>query len=81
MNVDKWTRCGHFLFINGPGAVIVLYWAPDGSCDYIIVHVGFWIELPVQRRLCLIFVKLWIPVNGTQRCGIELHDIHRLYVG
>ena len=24
-----------------------------------------WIELPVQRRLCPIFVKLWIPVNGT----------------
>ena len=23
------------------------------------------------------FVKLWISVNGTQRCGIELHDIHR----
>ena len=23
------------------------------------------------------FVKLWIPVNETKRCGIELHDIHR----
>ena len=23
------------------------------------------------------FVKFWIPVNGTQRCGIDLHDIHR----
>ena len=21
------------------------------------------------------FVKLWISVNGTQRCGIELHDM------
>ena len=42
-----------------------------------IVQVGFLIELPVQRRLCPIFVKLWIPVNGTQRCGIELLDIHR----
>ena len=46
-----------------------------------IVQVGFWIELTVQRRLYLIFVKLWIPVNGTQRCGIELHDIDRHFVG
>ena len=81
MNVDKWTRCGHFLLINGLGSVIVLYWAPDGSCDCIIIQFGFWIELPVQRRLCPIFVKLWISVNGTQQCGIELHDIHRLSVG
>ena len=81
MNVDKWVRCGQFLLINGPDTVIELYRAPDGSCDCIIVHVGFWIELPIQRRLCLIFVKLWIPVNGTQQCGIELHDIHRLSAG
>ena len=81
MNVDKWARCGQFLLINGPDAVIVLYWAPDGSCDCIIVKVKFWIGLLVERRLCPIFVKLWIPVNGTQRCGIELHDIHRLSTG
>ena len=42
-----------------------------------IMQVGFWIELPVQRRFCPIFVKLWILVNGTQRCGIKLHDIHK----
>ena len=24
---------------------------------------------------------LWIPVNGTQRCGIKLHDIHRYFAG
>ena len=71
MNVDKWDWCCQFLLINGPGTVIVLYWASDESCYCIIVHVGFWIELPVQRRLCLIFVKLWIPVNGTQQCGIK----------
>ena len=81
MNEDKWARCGQFLLINGPGAIIVLHWAPDGSCDCILVQVGFWIELPIQRRLCPIFVKLWIPVNGIQRCGIELHDIHRLSTG
>ena len=27
------------------------------------VQVGFWIELPVQRRLCLIFVKIMDPGN------------------
>ena len=43
MNVDKWARRGQFLLINGPSVVIVLYWAPYGSCDCIIVHVGFWI--------------------------------------
>ena len=78
MNVDKWAWCGQFSLINRPGVVMVLYWALNRSCDSIIVQVGFWIELLVQRRLCPIFVKLWIPVNGTQRCGIELHDIHRL---
>ena len=46
-----------------------------------IVQVGFWMELPVQRRLCSSFVKLWIPVNGTQRCGIKLHAIHRHSAG
>ena len=65
MNVDKLARCGEFLLINGPGVVIVLYWASDGSCYCIIVHVRFWIELLIQMRLCLIFVKLCIPMNGT----------------
>ena len=78
MNVDKWAQCGQFLLINRLDAVIVLYWAPDGTCDCIVVYVGFWIKLLIQRRLCLIFVKLWIRINGTQRCGIELHNIHRL---
>ena len=81
MNVDKWAQCGQILLKNGPSAVIVLYWAPDGSCDCIVVQVGFWIELLVQRRLYPIFVKLWIPINETQRCGIELHDIHKFSAG
>ena len=46
-----------------------------------IEQVRFLIELPVQRRFCLIFVKLWILVNLTQRCGIELHDFHRHSTG
>ena len=49
MNLNKWARYGHFLLINGLGAVIVLYWAPDGSCDCIVVHVGFWIKLSLYK--------------------------------
>ena len=79
MNVNKWARCGQFLLINGPDAVIVLYWASDGSCDCIIAQVEFFIELRVQMRLCPIFLKLWISINGTKRCGINLHDIHKLF--
>ena len=41
MNVDKWARCGQFLLISGPDAVIVLYWALDRSCDCIVVQVAF----------------------------------------
>ena len=34
-----------------------------------------------QRRLCPIFVKIWILINGTQQCGIGLPEIHRNSVG
>ena len=43
-----------------------------------ILQVVFWVELPVQRRLYPIFVKLWVSVKGAQQCGIELPDIHKL---
>ena len=64
--IHKWTRCDYCVIL-GLKWVMLLY----------IVQVGFWIELPVQMKLCPIFVKFWISVNATQRCGIELHDIHR----
>ena len=38
------------------------------------VQVRNWIELPIQWRLCLIFVKLWIPVNGTHE-GVSGYTI------
>ena len=41
MNMDKWTRCGHILRINGLDAVIMLYLAPDRSCDCILYRLGF----------------------------------------
>ena len=46
-----------------------------------VVQVVFWVELPVQRRLCPIFVKLWVPVKGAQQCGIGLPDIHKFSAG
>ena len=33
---------------------------------YTVIQVVCWIEPPEQRRLSLIFVKIWIPINGTQ---------------
>ena len=44
-----------------------------------VLQVVFWVELPVQRRLCPIFVKLWVRVKGTQQCDIGLPDIHKFF--
>ena len=47
--MDKWALCGHF------------YWYVDPVWSlYNIAQVVFWVELPVQRRLCPIFVKSWV---------------------
>ena len=48
MNVDKWTRGGQFLLINGPGVVIVLYWALDGSFYGILYRLGFGYSSPYK---------------------------------
>ena len=48
------------LLTCGPGVVIV-------NC---LGQVVFWVELPVQRRLCLIFMS-----------GVGLPDIHKHFVG
>ena len=47
---------------------------------YIVTQVVYWVELLEQKRLCLIFVKIWIPINGTQQCGIGLLEIHKNFV-
>ena len=49
--------------------------------DYTIIQVVCWVKLSELRRLSLIFVKIWIPINGTQQCGIGLLEIHRNSVG
>ena len=32
---------------------------------YIVIQVVYWVELLEQRRLCQIFMKIWIPMNET----------------
>ena len=49
--------------------------------DYTVIQVVCMVELPEQRRLCLIFVKIWIPINGTQHCGIGSSKIHKNFAG
>ena len=50
----------------------------------VIVYCTGWV---LNRALCIkeimpdFFVKLWIPINETQWCGIELHDIHKHSMG
>ena len=80
MNVDKWARCGQVLTINGPDAVVVLNRPRMG---HVRVYCTGWVldRAPGTKETLSDFVKLWIPVNGTQRCGIELHEIHRHSAG
>ena len=49
--------------------------------DYTIIQVVCWVELLEQRRLCPIFVKIWISINETQQCGIRSPEIHRNSAG
>ena len=49
--------------------------------DYNVIQVVCWVELPEKRRLYPIFVKIWIPINGIQQCGIGSSEIHGNYVG
>ena len=51
------------------------------SHGYTVIHVVHWIEIPEQRGLCSIFVKIWAMINGTQQCGIGLPKIHRNSAG
>ena len=51
--MDKWALCDHFyLYVE---SVWSLYNIGTGCHE--IAQIVFWVELPVQRRLCPIFVK------------------------
>ena len=58
-----------------------IIWRPWMGHGYIVRQVVYWVELLEQRRLCPIFVKKWIPINGTQTCGIGLPEIDKNSTG
>ena len=60
---------------------LLLLLRPWIGYGYIVIPVVYREELPEQRRLCLIFVKIWMLINGIQQCGIRLPEIHRNSVG
>ena len=60
-----------------PVGSILLLLRPWIGYDYTTIQVVYWVELPEQRRLSPIFVKISIPINWTQRFGIESPEIHR----
>ena len=60
---------------------LLLLLKPWMSYGYTVIQVVYWVEPPEQRGLCPIFVIIWIPINGTQQCGIGLPEIHRNSVG
>ena len=57
------------LLIIRPTEVIETCWS------VFFVHVVFWVDLLVQRRLCLIFVKLWVPERDTIYYFFSLRNI------
>ena len=61
--------------MDSVGSILLLlrHWM---GYDYTVIQVGCWVELLKQRRLYPIFVKIWIPINGTQQCGIATPEIH-----
>ena len=54
------------IWIDRPYVVILLLLKLWMSYDYTVIQVICGVELPEQRRLCSIFVKIWISINGTQ---------------
>ena len=53
----------------GPSGHFYSHVDPFGRCK-MLGQVVFWVELPVQRRLCLIFMS-----------GVGLPDIHEYSTG
>ena len=61
--------------------LILLLLKPWMGYDYTVIQVVCWVELPEQKRLCLIFVKVWIPINGIQQRGIGSSEIQKNSTG
>ena len=74
--------CIHFGYGQmDPMGLILLLLRPWMCYDYIVIQVVCWVELLEQRRLYPTFVKIWIPIIGTQPCGIGSPEIHRNSAG
>ena len=69
--MDKWALRGHFYSYVDP--VWSLYNIGTGCHE--IAHIVFWVELPVQRRRCLIFFKSWVLGKGDSMewCRVTRH--------
>ena len=60
---------GKGMYILGIGQMdhvgsILLLLKPWMGYDYTVIQVICWVELPEQTRLCSVFVKIWISING-----------------
>ena len=60
---------------------LLLLLRPWMGYSYTVIQVVCWVELPEQRRLCPIFVKIWISINGTKQRGIKSPEMHRNFMG
>ena len=69
--MDKWVLHGHFY------SYVDLVWSlyNIGTVCLEIAQVVFWVEIPVQRRLCPIFVKSWVLRKGDSMewCRVTRH--------
>ena len=67
LNVNEWVPvkgCILGIWTDGPCGVNTTY--VETLWGYIVIQVVYWVELPEQKRLCSIFLKIWIQINGTQ---------------
>ena len=70
LSMGKWALCGNFYSYVDPMWLL----HNIGTGCHVIAQVLFWVELPVQRRLCPIFVKSWAREYMTKWCGAGFHE-------
>ena len=71
LTMDKWALYGNFFSYVDP--VWLLY--NIGTGCHVITQVVFWVELSIQRRLCPIVIKSWVPGKGDSMvwCQVTRH--------
>ena len=69
--MDKWALRDHFYSYVDP--VWSLYNIGTGCHE--IAQVVFWVDLPVKRRLCPVFIKSWVLRKGDSMewCRVTRH--------